>query len=292
MTFEDNKSTIQTVAERRTNSTSLQHQSELESTSHDITQFYQQIIKDLGPRQANLEESFRMVVELLRVQEERMDGDDDAHSEVDARLKFLISSQSLLGEKVDKLTSDIAAIGYRFDQMAVRVDQVTSNVDLLTSNIAAINTQVDWIADRLDRIDEYLDLHCQHHVQIDERLDRMSERTEAHDQHLTRIDERLDRIGVYVQAHTQYLTQIDKRLDRMSEHAEGHDKQLTQILEHIEVHSRQLSKIDERFTLVADMQVENAETDNQIREMVAAQNPIIRKPKTNAIKKTGRSSKK
>jgi chromosome segregation ATPase len=221
MTSEENNSTIQTVAENGTQSP--QHHAELESTAKEISHFYQQTLKDLDPRQPNLEE-------------------------IDARLKFLISSQSLLGEKVDKLTSDIAAIGVRFDQMAVRVDQVTSNVDQLTSNIATINTRVDWIAERLDRIDEYVELHCQHNVQIDERLDRMSERAEAHDQHLDRIDERLDRIGIYVQAHTQYITQIDKRLDRMSEHAEGHDQQLTRILEHIEVHSRPLSKIDERFT--------------------------------------------
>ena len=283
MTIEENKCT--TVAERRRQSTSPKHQAELGSTANEITRIYLQIIKDLGPHQARLEESFRMFVELLRVQEERIDGNDDSHSEIDARLKFLISSKYLLGEKVDKLTSDIAAIGCRFDQMAVRVDQVTSNIDLLTSNIAAINTRVDWISD----------LHCQHLAQIDERLDRMSERAEAHDQHLTRIDERLDRIGVYVQAHTLYLTQIDRRLDRMSEHAEGHDKQLTQILEHIEVHSRHLSKIDERFTLIADMQVETAEhmkrTDNQIRKMIAAQRPNVRKLKTNAIKKAGRSSK-
>jgi chromosome segregation ATPase len=296
MNIEENKSRIHTVAERRTQSPSPQHQPELESTANEITQFYQQITKDLGPRQANFEESFRMVVELLRVQEARIDGNDDAHSEIDTRLNFLLSSQSLLGEKVDKLTNEIAAIGSRFDQMAARVNQVTSNVDLLTSNIATINRRVDWITDRLDRIGEYLEMHCQHHVQIDERHDRMSERAEAHDQHITRIDERLDRIGVYVQAHTQYLTQIDKRLDRMSEHAEGHDKQLTQILEHIEVHSRQLSKIDERFSLLANMQVENAErikwTDNQIREIVTAQKPIVRKTKTNAIKKAGRSSKR
>jgi chromosome segregation ATPase len=236
MTLEENKSTIQTVSERRSQFTSPKHQAELESTTNEIFQFYQQIIKDLGPHQANLEESFRMFVEFLRVQEERMDGNGDAQSEIYARIKFLInSSQYLLGEKIDKLTRDIAAIGCRLDQIAVRVDQITNNVDLLTSNMAAINTRVDWIADRLERIAENHELHCQQHFQINERLDRMSERAEAHDQHITRIDERLDRIGVYVQAHTQYITQIDKRLDRMSEHAERHDKQLTRILEHIEV---------------------------------------------------------
>jgi septation ring formation regulator EzrA len=231
MTFEEKKSTIQTGAESRPQYLPPQHQAELGSTANEISQLFQQIIKDLGPHQANLEKSFRMFIEILRVQKERMDRNDDAHREIDTRLKFLISSQTLFGEKVDKLTSDIAEISVRFDQLAVQVDQV--------------NTRFDWIADRLDRIDEYLKLYCQPHVQTDERLDRMSECAEAHHQHLTRIDERLDRIGIYVQAHTQYITQIDKQLDRMSKH--------------IEVHSRHLSKIDERFILTADMQFENAE---------------------------------
>jgi chromosome segregation ATPase len=190
MTIEEITHKLETVDENQEHTT--QPKTELEATVQQIAQFHQDVLKDHEARHAKLDEAIRIAVELLRTQEVRIDGHDDAHSETDAHLKVLIGSQIFLDEKFDKLTSDIVAIGRRFDQMAVRLDQVIENVDRLTSSIAAVNVRVDWVGDRLDRIGEYVELHSQHLVQIDERLNRMSEHIEAYDKQLTRIGERID----------------------------------------------------------------------------------------------------
>ena len=155
MTIEEITRPLETIPENQAHTT--QSKVELEATVQEIAQFHQQVLKDHSARQAKLDEAIRVVVELLRTQEERIDGHDGTHSETDARLKVLIGSQTLLSEKIDKLTSDIVAIGRRFDQMAVRLYQVTENVDRLTSSIAAANVRIDWFGDRLDRIGEYVD---------------------------------------------------------------------------------------------------------------------------------------
>lgn len=89
-------------------------------------------------RQQRLEEGFRqvaeshrMLVELAQIQEERIDGHDEAQVHTDARLDALIDSQIQLTQRVDTLTAGIAAVNGLVDRTDTRLDRITERLDLV-----------------------------------------------------------------------------------------------------------------------------------------------------------------
>src|SRR5262247_1260534 len=91
MTIDEITRTLQMVAENQAQTT--QRQAELEATVQEIAQFHQQVLRNHEARQAHLDEAFKMLIELTRIQEERIDGHDDANKATDEKLYALIDAQ-------------------------------------------------------------------------------------------------------------------------------------------------------------------------------------------------------
>jgi hypothetical protein len=107
MTLDDITRTLQTVAENQAQFTAdlgaLREQTEKLARSdrllEEATQLHQQVLRNHEARQTHLDEAFKqvavshqMVVELLQIQEERIDGHDESTKNTDARLNALIDS--------------------------------------------------------------------------------------------------------------------------------------------------------------------------------------------------------
>jgi chromosome segregation ATPase len=193
MTNEEIERALQTIAETQLQAT--QRQALLEATVGEIAGFHQQVLRDHEARQSKLDDAFRTVVELLRIQEERIDGHDAALEHSDSRLDALIDSQI---------------------QLTQRLDRIGEHIDRVAGQMETLNGRADRTDDRLDRIGKIIEIHSQHFTQIDDRLDRIGKFIEADSQRFTQIDDRLDRIGKFIEADSQRLTQIDDRLDRVA----------------------------------------------------------------------------
>jgi chromosome segregation ATPase len=195
MTIDEIERTLQTVAENQakfsTDVARLEEQTAKLAGAgrifEEASQLHQQVLRNHEARHVRLDEAFSTVVDLLRIQEERIDLHDETHRDTDARLNVLIDSQLRLGEKVDKLTADIFVTSGQVEALTADIAATSNQIAALTAGISAVNGRVE---------------------RIDQRLDRMSEREEAHDRQLTLI-------GEYIETHSRQLTGIDERLDQV-----------------------------------------------------------------------------
>lgn len=157
MTIEEIEQSLKTMAAG---------QAKLEATFQDVAQLHQQVLRNHEARQADLEESFRKVAiaieqlkELAISTDGRLDATEESQVHTDARLDALIDAQiqstqrfDQMAMRVETLTSNIAAVNGRVDRIDERLDQVGEHLDRLTGYVETLNSRANSTDVRLDQI--------------------------------------------------------------------------------------------------------------------------------------------
>ncbi|MCI0662789.1 MAG: hypothetical protein L0220_17110, partial [Acidobacteria bacterium] len=239
MTIDEITRTLQTVAENQAQTT--QRQAELEATVQEIAQFHQQALRNHEVRQAHFDEAFKMLIELARIQEGRIDGHDEEHKSTDEKLNALIGTH----------------VGY------------DSRQALLETAVQQVAVSYQMIVELIQIQEERIDGHDEMHKDTDARLNALIDSQ-------IRVGEKVDKLTADITAVNGRVDRIDERLDRMSERAEAHDQQLIRIGEQL---TRIDERLNQVVSLQAENAKQMIRTDDQIRALVAAQASNLRKPK-------------
>jgi hypothetical protein len=230
MTFEEINQTLQTVA---------QSQARFDKTVKQIA------------------EAHKTLIELVRIQDGRIDGHDGQHRESDERIEALINSQIRADEHIEALINSQARADERIEALInsqARADeriealinsQVRANERieaLINSQVRAnehiealINAQVRYEA-KQDELEEAFRLVAVSHAQLVEMIQLHENRLDGHDEAQARADGRIDalindQIAVRRQAEERGRI-LDEKLARLQEAQSRADEQIRLLTGH------------------------------------------------------------
>src|SRR5262249_20329250 len=99
-------------------------------------------------RLSKLEEAHQLLINLARIQEGRIDGQDEARLHSDARLDTLIDSQITFGQRFEQMTARVDRIGEHLDQVAAMQSENAAAIKTLIAVQTRTDEQIKALLDR------------------------------------------------------------------------------------------------------------------------------------------------
>ena len=105
----------------------------------------------LEARVSDLEQYFKMLVEMLRRHDERLDEVSGGQSDADRRIAALADAQIRAGEEQSNADRRIAALADAQIRTDEAITRLSGRVNQLTENVDRVTGRVDRLAETVDR---------------------------------------------------------------------------------------------------------------------------------------------